>query len=41
MTWQAIVFGLLLVVLLLVTVPPLGRYMAAVYGRQGRRPGAR
>ena len=32
MSWQAIVFGLLLVLLLLVTVPPLGRYMAAVYG---------
>ena len=43
MTWQAIVFGLLLVVLLLVTVPPLGRYMAAVYGvwEDGTAPGDR
>ena len=37
MSWQAIVFGLLLVLLLLVTVPPLGRYMATVYGVKGRR----
>ena len=43
MSWQAIVFGLLLVLLLLVTVPPLGRYMAAVYGvrEDGSAPGDR
>jgi potassium-transporting ATPase potassium-binding subunit len=43
MSWQAIVFGLLLVVLLLVTVPPLGKYMAAVYGVRpdGSAPGDR
>ncbi|MEY2521527.1 MAG: potassium-transporting ATPase potassium-binding subunit [Ilumatobacteraceae bacterium] len=43
MSWQAIVFGLLLVLLLLVTVPPLGRYMAAVYGgrEDGTAPGDR
>jgi potassium-transporting ATPase potassium-binding subunit len=43
MSWQAIVFGFLLVVLLLVTVPPLGRYMAAVYGvrEDGTAPGDR
>ncbi len=32
MAWQEIVFGLILVVLLAVTVPLLGGYMAAVYG---------
>ncbi|HEY0519076.1 MAG TPA: potassium-transporting ATPase subunit KdpA, partial [Ilumatobacteraceae bacterium] len=32
MTWQVLVFGALLVVLLCVTVPRLGKYMAAVYG---------
>ncbi|MEY2583248.1 MAG: potassium-transporting ATPase potassium-binding subunit, partial [Ilumatobacteraceae bacterium] len=43
MSWQAIVFGLLLVFLLVVTVPPLGRYMAAVYGvrADGTAPGDR
>jgi K+-transporting ATPase ATPase A chain len=43
MSWQDIVFGLLLVVLLLVTVPPLGRYMADVYGnrKDGTAPGDR
>ena len=41
MTWQAIVFGLVLVFLLVVTVPPLGRYMADVYGyrEDGTAPG--
>ena len=43
MTWQEIVFGLILVVLLAVTVPLLGRYMAAVYGarKDGTAPGDR
>ncbi|MGZ4792175.1 MAG: potassium-transporting ATPase subunit KdpA [Ilumatobacteraceae bacterium] len=43
MTWQAIVFGLVLVFLLVVTVPPLGRYMADVYGyrEDGTAPGDR
>ncbi len=43
MTWQAIVFGLVLVVLLAVTVPPLGKYMASVYGARpdGTAPGDR
>ncbi|MEY2583094.1 MAG: potassium-transporting ATPase potassium-binding subunit [Ilumatobacteraceae bacterium] len=43
MSWQAIVFGLLLVFLLIVTVPLLGRYMAAVYGvrADGTAPGDR
>ncbi len=43
MTWQAIVFGLVLIVLLVVTVPPLGRYMADVYGyrEDGTAPGDR
>ena len=43
MTWQAIVFGLVLVALLTVTVPPLGRYMADVYGYRadGSAPGDR
>ena len=43
MTWQEIVFGLVLVVLLAVTVPLLGRYMAVVYGARadGTAPGDR
>jgi potassium-transporting ATPase potassium-binding subunit len=43
MSWQDIVFGLLLVVLLLITVPPLGKYMANVYGarKDGTAPGDR
>ena len=43
MTWQAIVFGLVLIFLLVVTVPPLGRYMADVYGcrEDGSAPGDR
>ena len=43
MSWQAIVFGLVLVFLLVVTVPPLGRYMADVYGVRDDRtaPGDR
>ena len=43
MTWQAISFGLVLVLLLAVTVPPLGRYMATVYGSRedGTAPGDR
>ena len=43
MSWQEIVFGLVLVVLLVATVPPLGRYMADVYGARedGTAPGDR
>ena len=43
MSWQAIVFGLLLIVLLAITVPPLGKYMANVYGARpdGTSPGDR
>jgi K+-transporting ATPase ATPase A chain len=43
MSWQAIVFGLVLVLMLAVTVPPLGRYMANVYGAGdgGTAPGDR
>src|SRR3954447_1960934 len=43
MTWQSIVFALVLVFLLVVTVPPLGRYMATVYGSRsdGSAPGDR
>ena len=43
MTWQAIIFGLVLIILLVVTVPPLGRYMADVYGyrEDGTSPGDR
>ena len=43
MSWQEIVFGLLLIVLLVATVPPLGRYMADVYGARedGKAPGDR
>ncbi len=37
MSWQAIVFGLSLVVLLLVTVPPLGSYMATRLRQSSRR----
>ena len=43
MTWQSIVQALVMVVALAVTVPPLGRYIAVVYGSRGdgtapRRP---
>ena len=43
MTWQAVVFGLVLVFLLVVTVPPLGKYMADVYGyrKDASAPGDR
>jgi potassium-transporting ATPase potassium-binding subunit len=43
MSWQAITFGLALIALLVVTVPPLGRYMADVYGarKDGSAPGDR
>ncbi len=43
MTWQAIVFGLVLIALLMATVPPLGRYMADVYDyrKDGTAPGDR
>jgi potassium-transporting ATPase potassium-binding subunit len=43
MSWQAAVQGVLLVVALAVTVPPLGRYMAKVYGARpdGSAPGDR
>ncbi|HEY4332360.1 MAG TPA: potassium-transporting ATPase subunit KdpA, partial [Ilumatobacteraceae bacterium] len=43
MSWQALVQGLILIALLVVTVPPLGRYMAAVYGSRadGSAPGDR
>ena len=32
MSWQEIVFGVVLIVMLVVTAPVLGRYMANVYG---------
>lgn len=43
MTWQNLVQILVLVLLLAVTVPPLGRYIAAVYGSRddGTAPGDR
>jgi potassium-transporting ATPase potassium-binding subunit len=43
MSWQDITFGLLLVVLLVVCAPALGRYMAKVYGSgaDGKSPGDR
>lgn len=43
MSWQAICSVLLLAVALVITVPPLGRYMANVYGARadGRAPGDR
>ena len=43
MSWQAVVQALLLVVALAVTVLPLGRYMATVYGERpdGSAPGDR
>ena len=43
MSWQAIVQALVLVALLIVAVPILGRYMAAVYGvrEDGSAPGDR
>jgi len=43
MSWQAFVQALLMIVALGVTVPPLGRYMAAVYGSRedGSAPGDR
>ena len=43
MSWQALVQALLLVVLLVATVPLLGRYMADVYGarKDGSAPGDR
>ena len=43
MTWQNVVQALALVLLLVVTVPPLGRYIAAVYGSRddGTAPGDR
>jgi potassium-transporting ATPase potassium-binding subunit len=43
MSWQAIVQGLVLVAMLAVAVPLLGRYMAAVYGarKDGSAPGDR
>jgi K+-transporting ATPase ATPase A chain len=43
MSWQAAVQVVVLVALLVVTVPPLGRYMAAVYGARadGSAPGDR
>ena len=43
MSWQDVLEALVLVVLLAVTVPPLGRYIAAVYGSRadGSAPGDR
>ena len=43
MSWQAIVQALVLVALLIIAVPLLGRYMAAVYGvrKDGSAPGDR
>ena len=43
MSWQAIVQGLVLIAMLAVAVPPLGKYMAAVYGvrADGSAPGDR
>ncbi len=36
MSWQAIIQGVLLIILLVITVPPLGKYMAAVYGANSK-----
>ncbi|HEY4608164.1 MAG TPA: potassium-transporting ATPase subunit KdpA, partial [Ilumatobacteraceae bacterium] len=43
MSWQALVQALVLVAMLAVAVPLLGRYMAAVYGSRedGSAPGDR
>jgi K+-transporting ATPase ATPase A chain len=43
MSWQNFVQALALVALLALTVPPLGRYIAAVYGSRddGTAPGDR
>ena len=41
MSWQDVLEAGALVVLLAITVPALGRYIAAVYGSTGRRVGAR
>jgi len=41
MTWQDVAEALVLIVLLVVTVPPMGRYIAAVFGSRpdGSAPG--